>query len=108
MDSEISRARIEFGILVKNARLRLEPKQDRGVFAREIGVKPIVVRRLEHGEENPTREELERAVNALNLSKKERDTAYNLLRIFSPLKRRKRIKFHLFFSARVRRHPKSY
>ena len=83
-------AREEFGLLIK--RFRAEKKWNRGIFASLVGTSFNVIKRMEHGVKNPSRQELVRAINILGLSGKELNEAYRLLRIFSP--RRRRTKFH--------------
>jgi len=87
-----SDARLEFGLLIKTARAGL--KLNRFRFARLVGVKVEVIRRLEHGVVNPTRRELVRAIKVCRLSDEKKNEAYCLLRIFSS-RRQKRSKFHL-------------
>jgi hypothetical protein len=70
-----------------------------------------VIKNLEHGIVNPERHIFERVIRTLRLSEEDHEEAYRLLNLFSNTEvrqwtKRKRTKFHLHFSARVRRHPK--
>lgn len=95
-----SDSRNTFGSLIK--KLRAEQGMSREEFARKVGVNRATIVRMEHGVVNPTRSELVRAIKMVHPDKQYENKLYNLLRIFSP-RRRKRTKFHLPFSARVRR-----
>jgi len=86
-----SDARVTFGLLVKECRARMG--WNRGYFARAIGTSFNVIKRMEHGVKNPSRQELIRAITVLDLPQEKLNEAYRLLRIFSP-RRKKRFKFH--------------
>lgn len=67
-----------------------------------------VIKNMEHGIVNPERHIFERVIRTLGLSELEHAEAYRLLDLFSKpdvrrYTRSKRTKFHLPFSARVRR-----
>src|SRR4051812_16440839 len=79
-------ARCILGALIKKQ--RATEGLNRGVFASMVGVELVVIQRLEHGVVNPTRSEIVRAINLLNFSKEEKNKAYDLLRIFSPRRKK--------------------
>ncbi len=62
---------------------------------REIsGVELGVIKRMEHGVENPTRQDFQRIIKVLGLSRKDKQNAREMLSAIHPRKFR-RMKFHL-------------
>ena len=80
-------------------------------LAGRVLVNESVIINLEHGVPNPGRSVFEKVIKALKLSNEDSTEAYIILDLFSgkfSRHKRKRVKFHLYFDARVRRHPRTY